>query len=130
MPASEERLRPPPSDRLTGPELFLNLSGTLEILRKEPSPQRDGHRQATVLHRGHVRLVLFAFNAGGRLATHRARGLVTIQALRGTIIVRTPEARYELVAPQALALDPGVEHEVDAPEEADMLLGVHMDKDD
>ena len=30
------------------------------------------------------------------------------------------------VTAQALALDPGVEHEVDATSEADMLLGVHM----
>jgi quercetin dioxygenase-like cupin family protein len=39
--------------------------------------------------------------------------------------VRTPDAQHALAAGQLLALAPNVPHDVEASDEADMLLGVY-----
>ena len=56
---------------------------------------------------------------------HKAPGWVTIQVLRGALRVRTPDAHHALGEGQILALAPNVPHDVDASDEADMLLGVY-----
>jgi quercetin dioxygenase-like cupin family protein len=125
MPAAEDRLRQHPAQRFAGEEHHIDLGAALAALRGERHPAVDGHRQITVSHHGPVRLVLFAFEAGGRIPEHRAAGFVTIHVLRGALRVRTPQRSYELGAGSLLALDPGVPHDVEAPVETDMLLGVH-----
>jgi quercetin dioxygenase-like cupin family protein len=126
MTVADDRLRPPPSAREAGPELNLDLGATLRTLRAEPHPPTQGHRQISIAHRGPLRLVLFAFDAGGHLPQHRAPGLVTILTLRGRLRVRTPRTVHELDAGEAVLLDPDIPHDVEAPVESDMLLAVHL----
>ena len=125
MTTPDARRRPRPSDRLAGAERALDVREALRALRAEAVPGASGHRQITLLHQGPVRLVLFAFAAGGRMPEHRAPGWVTIQVLRGALRVRTPEAQHALGEGQILALAPDVLHDVTASEETDMLLGVY-----
>lgn len=125
MSVPEERLRPHPSDRFAGTEHAIDLRSALRALRGEPRPFANGHRQITLVHHGPVRIVLFAFDAGGRMPQHRAPGWVTIHVLRGTLKVRTPDEQHELREGQILALAPDVSHDIDAPVDADMLLGVY-----
>ena len=122
---TEDRLRKPPAERFAGEEHHIDLAGTLAALRREAHSAVNGHRQITVSHHGPVRVVLFAFDAGGRLPEHSTLGFVTIHVLRGALRVGTPQRRYELTAGSLLALDPGIPHDVEATEESDMLLGVH-----
>ncbi|HVZ78960.1 MAG TPA: hypothetical protein VG818_13340 [Gemmatimonadaceae bacterium] len=126
MAASEDRLRPPPAERFAGPEHQLDLGAEFAALRREQHDARDGHRQKTVYHRGSVRLVIFAFDRGGRLPQHSAPGVVTIHAIRGSVHVRTPEGDRVLDQGQLVVLDPLVPHDVHAPAEADMLLCVAL----
>jgi quercetin dioxygenase-like cupin family protein len=127
MPAPEKRRRPHPSDRFAGAERALDLRAALRALRGEVQSGTNGHRQITLLHHGPVRLVLFAFDAGGRMPEHRAPGWITIHVLRGSLQVRTPEGHHALSEGEVLALAPDVPHDVDATEETDMLLGVYPD---
>ncbi|HZE74630.1 MAG TPA: cupin domain-containing protein [Gemmatimonadales bacterium] len=123
----EERLRPPPAARSRGPELPIDLSATARALREEAHPAKDGHRQIGLLHREHLRVVLFAFDGGGWLREHRAPGLVTIHALTGRLRVVTSSTTHELAAGQVLVLERDVPHDVEALDQADMLLTVHLD---
>jgi quercetin dioxygenase-like cupin family protein len=125
MTTPDARRRPRPADRFAGTEHALDVAAALRALRAEAGPSANGHRQITLLHQAPVRLVLFAFAAGGRMPEHRAPGWVTIQVLRGALRVRTPDAQHDLVEGRILALAPGVPHDVDAAEEADMLLGIY-----
>lgn len=125
MPAPEKRRRPHPSDRFAGSERALDLSASLKALRIEGSTAANGHRQIALLHHGPVRLVLFAFEAGGHLPQHKAPGWITIHVLRGLLHVRTPDATHDLGPGQILSLAPGVLHDVDAEQASDMLLGVY-----
>ncbi|GAC1659374.1 MAG: hypothetical protein NVS4B3_27630 [Gemmatimonadaceae bacterium] len=125
MNAPKERRRPRPSDRFAGAEHTLDLAAALRALRGEAQSGTQGHRQITLLHHGPLRLVLFAFAAGGRMAKHRVAGWITIHALRGSLHVHTPHAEYALKAGDILALAPDVQHDVKAVDEADMLLGIY-----
>jgi quercetin dioxygenase-like cupin family protein len=124
MSKSEGRRRPHPSDRFAGAEHLVDLQAALRALRSEPTGS-NGHRQITLLHHGPVRLVLFAFEAGGRLPQHRVSGWITIHVLRGSLQVRTPTALHGMQEGEILTLAPDVPHDVDAAKDADMLLGVY-----
>lgn len=126
MTIADDRLRPPPNVREAGPELVLDFGATLRALRAERHPPTQGHRQISVAHRGPLRLVLFAFDAGGHLAEHHAPGLVIMLVLTGRLRVHTPRGTHELEAGQAVVLDPDTPHSVEAPVESDMLLSVHL----
>jgi quercetin dioxygenase-like cupin family protein len=125
MTASDERLRPHPADRFAGAEHLLDIPATLRALRAESRATANGHRQIALMHQGPVRLVLFAFEAGGRMKEHAAPGWVTIHALRGDLSVRTRDTVHHLAEGKLLSLAPGVLHDVEAAGEADMLLGIY-----
>jgi quercetin dioxygenase-like cupin family protein len=124
MSAAEERLRPRPASRMAGAENALDLRAELRALRAEPQ-STDGHRQIALIHRGPVRLILYAFDQGGRIPQHQAPGWVTIHVLRGALRVKAPDAEHVLTEGQLLMLAPNVAHDVDATAESDMLLGVY-----
>ena len=126
MDQSDERLRPHPSNRLAGPAVLLNLPDLARALQAEPHPAKDGHRQVGLIHRGPLRLLLFTFEAGGRLPEHRAPGQVVIHCLRGQLDVEADGVQHRLEAGDAVALEPSVPHTVEAVTESDMLLTVCM----
>lgn len=128
MTQPEERLRPPPNARHTGPVVPLDFAATARALRAEAHAAQDGHRQIGLVHRGSVRLLVFAFDAGGQLRDHHAPGYVVIQTLSGRLQVRTPAGVQDLGAGQAVLLDPGVPHSVQALEASDMLLSLFLER--
>jgi len=127
MSEFEGRLRAHPNDRFAGKSHFLDLGAAISELRAEAHAEGSGHRQKTLFHRSPVTQVLFAFEAGGELADHAARGLVTIHALEGRLEVRAEGEAYDLGPNQAVVLDSGVRHSVRAGERSAMLLTVHLD---
>lgn len=127
MEQEQERLRRAPTERFAGSEHLYELAGIAEELRAEPHRATGGHRQMTIFRRGPVALVLFDFEADGRLLDHVADGLVTIQAVAGRVRVKTPEGDHDLVGGSLLVLDPGVRHDLHASIPSQVLLTVHME---
>ena len=101
------------------------VSAALRELRAEEWPSVQGHRQIALMHHGPLRLVLFAFHAGGRIKQHSAPGWVTIHCLHGALLVRTDTEVHRLTEGMMLSLAPGAPHDVEAVDEADMLLGIY-----
>jgi quercetin dioxygenase-like cupin family protein len=122
-----DRLRTPPTERFAGTRHLLSLPEVLAELRREPHPARNGHRQITLFRRGPVAHVAFAFDAGGHLDQHSASGLVTIQALEGSLVVTADGADYHMEAGHVLILDAGVPHDVRALAPSSMLLTVCLE---
>jgi len=122
--------RRPPRERFAGTEHVFDLARIAEGLRDESYPVHDGHRQITVFHKGSQALIVFDFEAGGRLADHVADAYVTIMALSGELEVSTPSQTHRVPAGSLLVLDPGVPHDVHAPEASEMLLVVDRLEDD
>jgi quercetin dioxygenase-like cupin family protein len=126
MSPSRDRPRPAPAERFAGSEHDIDLASALEALRKEEQGGKGSHRQITVFRKDSLRILLFAFEAGGRLPSHRAPGYVVIHALNGTVRVRTQSETYELSEGRILVLEPEAVHEVEADERADMLLTISL----
>ena len=126
MSESGDRLRPPPAARFAGPEHRLDIGAALTALRREQHVAYDGHRQVALLHDDHLRLILFAFDRGGRLREHRAPGMVIIHVLRGSLQVHTPSVTHDLSTGTAVVLAADVPHDVEALDSADMLLTVAL----
>ena len=123
-----DRLRPAPSERFAGQSHLFDLHRALETLRAESHPVRDGHRQVTIFHRAPISHVLFAFDEGGTLPAHSARGSVTIHILEGEFVLRVDDADHEMRAGQLLVLKPNIVHDVRALERGAILLTVVMEK--
>ena len=120
------RLREAPARRFAGSERRIVLAEAVATLRAEAYETVQKHRQVTLLHGATLRLVLFAFDAGGQLPICDAPGPVTLHGLSGSCRVRTPEEVYTLDAGDLLLLDAGVPFVVDSVDDADMLLSLSM----
>ena len=59
---------------------------------------------------------------GSTWGDHKTSSRISVQVLRGHIRFHTPNSTFELYAGQLLALDPGILHSVDSPEESAFLL--------
>lgn len=123
-PPDRDRLRTHPAERFAGPEQIVDLATEAAQLRREPIPAKHGHRQITLVHKGPLRVMLFAFEPGGRLPGHTAPGVVVLQALTGSLTVRTPDATHGLHTGRILALEPAVPHDVEALGPAELLVTV------
>jgi quercetin dioxygenase-like cupin family protein len=122
-----ERLRPHPEPRFAAPQHAFNLEETAAKLQQELHAGQSGHRQEVLYKRGPMSVSLFLFGHLTRLAPHRAKGVVTIQVLKGHLKVTAEGQAHDLHAGHLLVLAPGVEHDVVAREESQMLLTVHLD---
>jgi quercetin dioxygenase-like cupin family protein len=123
----QARGRRPPRERFAGTEHVYDLGRIAAQLRAEPRPAASGHRQMTIVHHGQAALVLFDFEAQGRLVDHVADGLVTIHVLAGQVQVRTSEGDHDLDAGTLLVLSPGVRHDLHASTPSQVLLTVHLE---
>jgi len=120
------RLRETPAHRFAGSERRIVLEQAAATLRAEAHDSVQKHRQVTLLHGPTLRLVLFAFDAGGQLPIRDAPGPVTLHGLSGSCVVRTTDEVYHLYAGDLVLLDAGVAFAVDAVDDADLLLRLSM----
>jgi len=127
MDSPDERLRPHPSTRMTGPVAVLKLTDLARALRAEAHPAKEGHRQTSLIHRGPLRVLLFTLEPGSRLPEHQAPGQVVIQCVQGNLAVTADGSPHRLGTGDAMVLDPGVAHAVEAFAASEMLLIVYKE---
>lgn len=125
--STDDRLREPPKERLDPSVQRIALADAAAALRAEAHDAVNGHRQVALVKRGPLTVILYAFDAGGALKSHRAKGGVTIQALSGKLELTAVEEVIVLGAGELLALAPNVTHSVRALEASEMLLTVCLD---
>lgn len=121
---TESRLREHPRERFAPAERLLDLDEAFEELIEEPHEPVDGHRQITVAHRKGLTVVLFHFEEGGHIPDHEVDAEITIHVLEGELEISTAENDHEVSAGDLLILEPGVSHDVEAREEAKMMLTI------
>lgn len=125
--ASLQLQRTPPRERFEGGEHLFDLAVESQRLRDEPGGARDGHRQITLFRGGGVSVVLFDFEAGGRLKDHAADGYVTVLVLNGEVRIATAEEQHQMSSGSLLVLRPGIRHDVEAEAASVVLLTVRLD---
>lgn len=117
----EHRPRPRPEPRVAQPILAFDLAGELLRLRSEPSWQH-GHNATTLVKRPDSNIVLTLLRAGQKIKNHAVESSVSIQVLSGSVRVTVGGGSVPLATGGLLLLAPGLAHDLEALEEASLLL--------
>ena len=122
-----QRMRQHPTERFAGPQHQFDLEAAAARLRQEVRSGTAGHRQESLYKHGSTTLALFIFGPQRRLPPHRTNGTVIIHVLKGRMTVTAGGRPHDLGPGGVLVMAAGVEHDVAAHEESEMLLTVHLD---
>lgn len=103
-----------------------NLRDELEKLKNAESWQREAGRSSeTIVKYPEFRIVLVRMKPGSYMSHHRAEGPISVHAVLGKIRVHLPDDRMEELGPgDLLALERGLEHDVEALEDCAFLLTI------
>jgi quercetin dioxygenase-like cupin family protein len=115
--------RRPDLPSMGAPHLEFNLASELQMLQQEPEWEK-GHNSKTLVKYDNLRIVLIALRQDARIPDHRTEGRISIQTIRGHILVRASGRVFELPIGRLLALDHGLRHEVEALEDSAFLLSI------
>ena len=87
-------------------------------------PWAKGYVSKVLLKTSELKLVLFVMEAGSHMPSHHSEGRITVHCLRGAIRLQLPNEMCDLREGDLLSLDPKVEHDVQAIENAAFLLTI------
>jgi quercetin dioxygenase-like cupin family protein len=111
------------ADRPFGvPLLRVKLTEQLERLRRESTWRTSGRNAITLIQQPGLCLVLMLLGKGSRIPEHRAAGPLILHVLSGSVTFRASERAEMLESGEFIALEPAIEHEVEALEESACLL--------
>ena len=85
-----------------------------------------GHRRQTrsLAREAGVSVIMIAMEAGDAMQEHSAAGVVTVQAMRGQVSLRTGGETIELRRGQLAVFQPNVRHDLEAQEQSVVVLTV------
>jgi quercetin dioxygenase-like cupin family protein len=103
-----------------------NIIDELEKLTDAPSWRLEAGRSSeTIVKYPEFRIVLVRMKKGSYMSHHRAEGPISVHSVLGRIRVHLPDDRMEELGPgDLLALERGLEHDVEALEECAFLLTI------
>jgi quercetin dioxygenase-like cupin family protein len=101
----------------------LTFESELAALRRE-KPWAHGHSARTIVKNDGLRVVLIAFEAGGRVLEHKTAGYLSIQTIAGHVRVGASGRSIDLKPGHLLALDHDEPHDVQAVEDSAVLLTI------
>ena len=113
------------SQSLATPYLEFDLVREIEHLHGE-AEWKTGRNARTIVKYDNLRIVLIALKAHVRIPEHRAEGRISIQTIRGQILVRAEGRTFALPAGTLLALDQELQHDVEALEDSVFLLTIAL----
>ena len=121
-----DRLREHPDQRFAAPQHQFDLAAVAARLGQELEAGEAGHRQEMLYKNGPTSMSLFLFGHLSRLPPHRTKGVVIIQVLKGHLRVMAEGQSHDLRAGSVLILAKGIQHDVVAQQESEMLLTVSL----
>lgn len=122
-----DRLRQHPDQRFAAPQHQFDLAVVAAKLAQEVEAGEAGHRQEVLYKNGPTSISLFLFGHLSRLPPHRAKGIVSIQVLKGHLRVMAEGQSHDLRSGSILILANGIQHDVVAQQESEMLLTVNLE---
>lgn len=107
-----------------------NIQDELEKLKDAESWHREAGRSSeTIVKYPEFRIVLVRMKPGSYISHHRAEGPISIHPVLGKIRVHLPDDRMEELNPgDLLALERGLQHDVEALEDCAFLLTIAWPK--
>jgi quercetin dioxygenase-like cupin family protein len=114
--------RPHPQS-MAGPYLEFNLAGEIDQLHGETA-WSTGQNAKTLVKYDDFRVVLTVLRAQARIPGHHTEGRISIQTVRGHILVRAEGRTFDLSVGTLVAFDRDVTHDVEAREDSAFLLTI------
>ena len=99
-----------------------DLAIVADQLRQRPTFLEHGHTAATLVKHTDQRVVLLVVGAGARIHEHKAAGAVSIHVVSGRVRLRVSTTDVELGPGHLLALESGVQHDVQGLEDATLVV--------
>ena len=113
-----------PAQRMHGVALAFDLAAESDALRGEASWQRGDRNAKTLVKEPGFRVVLVALRAGARLAEHAVHEQATVHALTGHVQIHLAGQRIDVPAGGLIALEPRIDHDVEALQDSTLLLTI------
>ncbi len=112
--------------RLAGKRLTFILRAEDETLREFAQDSKTGRAAKTLVKEGPLRITLVALKKGTMLPSHHVEGPISIQTIRGRLILTTDRGDMDVPEGNLIALGPGVVHAAKAQEDCAILLTFAM----
>jgi quercetin dioxygenase-like cupin family protein len=107
---------------ISAPSMLLDLNQEISGILSEKPWHETGRNSRTIAKYSNFRIVLAALHKGAELEKHQAKGCISIQVLRGRILVRLAEHAIEISKENLLSLDNAIPHAVEALEDSIFLI--------
>jgi quercetin dioxygenase-like cupin family protein len=111
-----------PDRQLEAPTRQLQLQQEAAPLRQAAGQAPAGHTAKTLVKLRGLRVVLMVLERGSRIPEHTAEADLSLQCLRGRVALSVQGRRFELAAGELLSLARELPHDVEALEDAELLL--------
>jgi quercetin dioxygenase-like cupin family protein len=120
---SEATAQRPQGDRIMdAPLVTIDLFSFIKEIRKEKSWKESDRNAITVFKTNSMRIVLIALHKGAEMVKHTAKGMISVQVLKGKMTFNTDEQSVKLSKGQMLTLHEGIPHSLLAKKKAIFLL--------
>lgn len=120
---TEPAHRRPDAEMMGAAHVAFHLGAELELLQHEPEWQ-TGHNSKTLVKYDSLRIVLIVMKARTRIPEHQTEGRISIQTIRGHILVHATGCTFDLPTGGLVALDQRLRHGVEALEDSAFLLSI------
>lgn len=122
-----DRLRPHPATRFAGDIHVVDLEEAFARLPGE-SVERRGLSQEALYKHGRLTSAAFAMRKGAMLENHTVEGEAVIHVLSGLVHLTMDGVGQDVAAGQIVLLAPGVEHAMEALEDAQVLMHIVLER--
>jgi quercetin dioxygenase-like cupin family protein len=109
-------------DHLRDPIAHFDLHGVEQGLVRDVARATEGHSAVTLVKHPDLRIVLISMLPGARLGEIQAGARMSVQTVRGHVVLRLPEGPIDLPAGHMAALEREMAHDIEAVEESTVLL--------
>lgn len=117
-------LRPQGERVLNAALVEMDLNKFINQIREETTWNDSDHNSITIFKSDTLRIVLIGLHEKSILKTHTANAIISVQVLEGAIKFTAEQQVVSLTKGQMVALQPKVQHSVEAETESFFLLTV------
>ncbi len=117
-------LRPQGERILNAALVEMDLNKFINQIREETTWNDSDHNSITIFKSDTLRIVLIGLHEKSILKTHTANAIISVQVLEGAIKFTAEQQVVSLTKGQMVALQPKVQHSVEAETESFFLLTV------
>ncbi len=114
--------RPEGERIMDAPLVTIDLRSFKEQIRNEKTWKDSDRNAITVFKTNGMRIVLIALHKGAEMIKHTAKGIISLQVLKGKMMFNTDEQSIKLSKGQVVVLHEGIPHSLKAKKETIFLL--------